>query len=165
MNKNYNPLIDLGDNVYEESPGLYYQDFEVGTTYKHWPGRTIIDADNIYGSLLTCNQHPLHVNEQYGNKTEFGKNPLNSVITFAIVNGMTVSILSAKCIANLGWEKVRLVNPVFVGDTLYSVSKILDKRLSESRPEQGIITVETKGFKQENIEVITFQRSFLVPFK
>lgn len=165
MSKKYNPLIDMGNNVYEESPGLYFEDFEVGTVYKHWPGRTMIDADNVYGSLLSCNQHPLHINNEYGDETEFGNTLINSAITFAVVNGMTVSILSSRCIANLGWDKVRLENPVFVGDTLYSVSKILKKRLSKSRPEHGIITVETKGIKREDIVVISFERTFLVPCK
>ena len=165
MIKEFQYFKKSGEKEFFEDPGFLYEDFIVGNTYKHWPGRTISEYDNIFGSLMSCNQHPLHINKEYGEKTEFKRNLVNSVIVFSIINGMTVSALSSKCIANLGWDKVRLINPVFAGDTIYSVSKILNKRLSKSRRNQGIITIETKGLNQKDVEVIIFERSFLVPCK
>ena len=96
------------------------------------------------------NQHPLHFDQEYGGKTEFGKVLVNSCLTISLVTGMSVSDISQKTIANLGWDKVRLSGPVFVGDTLYAESKVLSKRESNSRPNQGIVSVETQGIKQES---------------
>lgn len=158
-------LKKIGEGYYEEDPGFFYEDFVIGNRYKHFPGRSITETDNMYGSLLSCNQHPLHINTEYGNRTEFGNNLVNSVVVFSIINGMTVFLLSSKCIANLGWDNVRLINPVFVGDTIYSESRIVEKRLSKSRDGQGIVKIETKGFNQNNVEIISFQRTFLVPSK
>ena len=163
MSKKYSYFQEVEKRVFQEDPGFFYEDFISGNTYKHWPGRTITESDNIHGSLLFCNQHPLHINNEYGKQTEFGKTIVNSVIVFSIINGMTVTTLSSRCIANLGWDKVELTNPVFVGDTIYSASKVLRKRLSKSRNKQGIVTIETNGYNQNNELIITFQRTFLVP--
>ena len=111
------------------------------------------------------NQHPLHFDKEYGAKTEFGKVLVNSCLTISLVTGMSVSDISQKTIANLGWDKVRLSGPVFVGDTLYAESQVLSKRESNSRPNQGIVSVETKGIKQDESVVISFERSMLIPFK
>ncbi len=109
------------------------------------------------------NKHPLHFDAEYAKETEFGRILVNSSITLALVGGMTVQTLSARAVANLGWDKVRLTTPVFVGDTLYARSKILGKRESRSRPSQGIVNVETIGYKSTGENVISFERSFLVP--
>ena len=114
---------------------------------------------------MTMNQHPLHFDKEYGAKTEFGKVLVNSCLTISLVTGMSVSDISQKTIANLGWDKVRLSGPVFVGDTLYAESQVLSKRESNSRPNQGIVSVETKGIKQDESVVISFERSMLIPFK
>ena len=148
-----------------EKQGLTYDEFEVGTVWEHRPGRTITDADNIWGSLLSMNQHPAHCDDAYAATTEFGRTLVNSAISFAIVNGLTVASMSAQAIANLGWDKVRLTKPVFVGDTLYAESTVLSKRLSGSRPNQGIVGISTRGLNQNGEVVMTMERSFLVPSK
>ena len=155
----------VGDKRFRESYGRYFEDFEIGDVYEHRPGRTITETDNTWFTLLTMNQHPLHFDKEYGSKTEFGKVLVNSCLTISLVTGMSVSDISQKTIANLGWDKVRLSGPVFVGDTLYAESQVLSKRESNSRPNQGIVSVETKGIKQDKSVVISFERSMLIPFK
>ena len=155
----------VGDKRFRESYGRYFEDFEIGDVYEHRPGRTITETDNTWFTLLTMNQHPLHFDKEYGAKTEFGKVLVNSCLTISVVTGMSVSDISQKTIANLGWDKVRLSGPVFVGDTLYAESQVLSKRESNSRPNQGIDSVEPKGIKQDESVVISFERSMLIPFK
>ena len=155
----------VGDKRFRESYGRYFEDFEIGDVYEHRPGRTITETDNTWFTLLTMNQHPLHFDKEYGAKTEFSKVLVNSCLTISLVTGMSVSDISQKTIANLGWDKVRLSGPVFIGDTLYAESQVLSKRESNSRPNQGIVSVETKGIKQDESVVISFERSMLIPFK
>jgi len=143
--------------------GRYYEDFAVGDTYKHWPGRTITAADNTWFTLLTMNQHPIHFDEEYAKKSEFGKPLVNSTLTLAIVVGMSVRDVSQNAVANLGWTDIAMPAPVFNGDTLYAESTVLEKRESRSRPAQGIVTVATRAWKQDGTTVMTFKRSILVP--
>ena len=143
--------------------GRYYDDFAVGDTYKHWPGRTITAADNTWFTLLTMNQHPIHFDEEYAKKSEFGKPLVNSTLTLAIVTGMSVADVSQKAIANLGWTDIVMPAPVFNGDTLYAETSVLEKRESKSRPGQGIVSVATRAWKQDGTTVMTFQRTILVP--
>lgn len=143
--------------------GRYYEDFAVGDTYKHWPGRTITAADNTWFTLLTMNQHPIHFDEEYAKKSEFGKPLVNSTLTLAIVVGMSVQDVSQSAIANLGWTEIAMPAPVFNGDTLYAESTVLEKRESKSRPGQGIVSVATRGWKQDGATVMTFKRAILVP--
>ena len=143
--------------------GRYYEEFTVGDTYKHWPGRTITAADNTWFTLLTMNQHPLHFDEEYAKGTEFGKPLVNSALTLAIVAGMSVADVSQKAIANLGWTDIVMPAPVFNGDTLYAESTVLEKRESKSRPTQGIVTVATRAWKQDGTTVMTYKRTVLVP--
>ena len=143
--------------------GRYYEEFAVGDTYKHWPGRTITAADNTWFTLLTMNQHPLHFDEEYAKGTEFGKPLVNSALTLAIVAGMSVADVSQKAIANLGWTDIVMPAPVFNGDTLYAESTVLEKRDSRSRPTQGIVTVATRAWKQDGTTVMTYKRTVLVP--
>jgi len=143
--------------------GRYYEEFTVGDTYKHWPGRTITAADNTWFTLLTMNQHPLHFDEEYAKRTEFGKPLVNSALTLAIVAGMSVADVSQKAIANLGWTDIVMPAPVFNGDTLYAESTVLEKRESKSRPTQGIVTVATRAWKQDGTTVMTYKRTVLVP--
>ena len=119
---------EVGPNRYRESFGRYYEDFNVGDVYEHRPGRTISEADNTWFTLLTMNTHPLHFDAEYGAKSEFGQRLVNSALTLSIVVGMSVSDLSQKVVANLGWDKIRLTAPVFIGDTIYAESEVLDKR-------------------------------------
>src|SRR5688572_11221306 len=145
------------------STGRLYEDFVVGAVYRHWPGRTITEADNTWFTLLTMNTHPLHFDAAYAAKTEFGKPLVNSCLTLAMVAGMSVSDLSQKAVANLGWDKIRLTAPVFAGDTIYAESEVLETRASKSRPHQGIVTVRTTGTKADGTVFMTYERSFLVP--
>jgi acyl dehydratase len=148
---------------YREVYGLYYEDFTIGDVIEHRPGRTITETDNIWFTLLTMNTHPLHFDAAYSSHSEFNKPLVNSLLTLAIVAGMTVHSTSQKAIANLGFDKVRLTNPVFVGDTLYAHSEILVKRESRSRPTQGLITVATTGTKSDGTVIMTYERTFLIP--
>jgi itaconyl-CoA hydratase len=148
---------------YRESYGRHYENFHVGDIYEHRPGRTITEADNTWFTLLTMNTHPLHFDAHYAKKTEFGRPLVNSALTLSIVAGMSVSDLSQKAIANLGWENIKLTAPVFAGDTLYAESEVLAKRESKSRPTQGIVSARTTGANSDGIVVITYDRSFLVP--
>ena len=156
-------LERVGDAEYVETCGMLLDDFVVGAVVHHRPGRTISEVDNTWMTLLSMNQHPLHFDVEYARGTEFERVLVNSVVTFAIINGMTVRSMSARTIANLGWDEVRLPNPVFIGDTLYARSKVLDVRESRSRPGQGIVTIETIGHKPDGVVVLTCRRSFLVP--
>lgn len=153
----------VGPNRYRASFGRYFEDFKVGDIYEHRPGRTVSEADNTWFTLLTMNQHPLHFDAAYSAKTEFGRPLVNSCLTLAIVTGMSVSDLSWKAVANLGWDKVRLTAPVFAGDTIYAESEVLEVRESKSRPNAGVVTVRTTGRKADGTVFMTFERSVLVP--
>ena len=150
---------DLGGGRFRESYGRYFEDFEVGHIYEHRPGRTITQADNTWFTLLTMNTHPLHFDEEYGKATEFGKTLVNSTFTVATMVGMSVSDVSQKAIANLGWTDIVLPKPLFVGDTLYAESEVVEKRLSESRENCGIVTVKTIGKNQNDEVVASYLRS------
>jgi itaconyl-CoA hydratase len=153
---------EVGAKRYRETFGLYYEDFEIGDVIEHRPGRTITETDNVWGCLLTMNSQPLHFDAVYAAKTEWGKCLVDSTVTLSILTGMSVRSVSGKVVANLGWDKVKITHPLFAGDTLYAESKILSKRESESRPSQGIVTVETRGFNQAGKQVMIFERTMLV---
>ncbi len=156
-------IKDLGNNRYRETFGRYFEDFEIGHIYEHRPGRTITQSDNTWFTLLTMNTHPLHFDEEYGKATEFGKTLVNSTFTVAVMVGMSVSDVSQKAIANLGWTDIVLPHPLFVGDTLYAESEVIEKRLSESRENCGIVTVKTTGTNQDGVVVASYKRSALIP--
>ena len=143
--------------------GLYFEEFQVGQTFRHSIRRTITEADNVWFSALTHNPAPIHIDAEYCRQTEFGKPLVNSCLTLAMVVGMSVSDLSQKAVANLGWDKVRLAAPVFAGDTIYAESEVLAARESKSRPTQGIVTVRTTGRKADGTVFMTYERSILVP--
>jgi itaconyl-CoA hydratase len=152
----------VGENRYRETSGLYYEDFEPGDVFEHRPGRTITDVDNIWMTLLTLNVQQVHFDAAYAAKTEWKKMLVDSTFTLALLTGMSVRTVSAKVVANLGWDKVKATHPVFAGDTLYAESKVLSKRESKSRPTQGIVTVSTRGVNQDGIEVMSFERTMLI---
>ena len=153
--------VEIGPRRYREDAGLSFDDFVVGDVYEHRPGRTVLDADNVWGSLLSHNQHPLHIDAVYAARTEFGRLLVSSLVTFSIVNGMTVRTISQRAVANLGWDSVRLTAPVFVGDTLTAESTVVAVRPSASRCGQGIVTVHTVGRNQDGVVVIKFDRTLL----
>jgi itaconyl-CoA hydratase len=153
----------VGGQRYRESYGRYLEDFKVGDVYEHRPGRTITETDNTWFTLLTMNQHPLHFDKAYAEASEFGRVLVNSCLTLSLVTGMSVSDVSQKTVANLGWNDVKLTGPVFVGDTIYAESEVLAIRESRSRPHQGIVTVRSRGLNQDGREVISFERTMLIP--
>lgn len=155
----------IGANRYREAYGLHFEEFVVGDVFEHRPGRTVTELDNIWQSLVNMNNHPAHIDAAYAQRTEFEKLLVNSSVTLAIISGMTVATMSARAIANLGWDDIRLPNPVHVGDTLYAESEVVAKRESRSRPGQGIVTIRVIGRKQDATPVITYLRTFLVPKK
>jgi itaconyl-CoA hydratase len=142
--------------------GRFFEDFIVRDTYKHPLGRTITTTDNSWFTLLTQNTARIHIDHHYASQTSFGRPLVNSTFTLALVTGQSVTDISQNVFANLGWDEVRLPNPVFEGDTIYSESSVLDKRESETRPEVGIVTVRTTGKNQDGVEVITFRRTVMV---
>ncbi len=148
---------------YRESFGRYLEDFTVGDVYEHRPGRSITETDNTWFTLITMNQNPLHFDKEYAAKSEFGQPLVNSCLTLSIVVGMSVSDLSQKAIANLGWDKIQLTAPVFVGDTIYAESEVLAVRESKSRPNRGIVTVRTTGKKADGTVFMTYERTMMIP--
>jgi itaconyl-CoA hydratase len=142
--------------------GRFFEDFEVGATYRHEPGRTLSEADNTWFTLLTMNTHPIHFDAEYAKRSEFGKPLVVSTLTLAVLVGLSVADTSRNAVANLGWKEIKLPKPVFAGDTLYAESTVLAKRESKSRPDQGIVTIRTIGRNQHRDVVCEFERSFLV---
>lgn len=141
--------------------GRFFEDFAVGDVYEHALGRTISETDNTWFTLLTMNTNPIHVDGNYAAKTEFGQRLVNSTLTLAIVTGLSVQDVSQNAV-NLGWEYVKLPNPVFEGDTVYAYSEILATRPSGSRPHMGVVTFKTVGVNQERVPVLELKRSILV---
>ncbi|WP_119071084.1 MaoC family dehydratase [Rubrobacter indicoceani] len=142
--------------------GRVYEDFEVGDVYRHPLGRTVLEVDNSWFTLLTQNTAPIHFDRHYSAGTSFGRPLVDSTFTLALVTGQSVTDVSQNVFANLGWDEVRLPAPVFEGDTVYSESEVLEKRGSGSRPNIGIVTVKTTGYNQDGTVVITFKRTLMV---
>ncbi|WP_444884405.1 MaoC/PaaZ C-terminal domain-containing protein [Microbulbifer sp. PSTR4-B] len=158
----FQPYKKINDNRYREDFGFYFEDFIEGMIIEHRPGRTLTRTDNTWMTLLTMNTAQLHFDANYAQKTEWQLPLVDSTLTLAIITGMTVNTISKKVVANLEWDKVQLLKPVFEGDTIYAESEILSKRESQSRPTQGIVTVETRGFKQDGELFMRFMRTVLV---
>ena len=154
--------VPVGPNRYRESFGRYYEDFTVGDIYEHRPGRTITETDNTWFTLLTMNTHPMHFDAEYAKHSEFGRCIIASPLTVALMVGMSVSDVSQKAIANLGWTDIRMTAPLFAGDTLTAESEVLAKRESKSRPNAGLVTVKTRGFNQSGTLVCDFERTILI---
>lgn len=142
--------------------GRFFEDFVVGDVLVHPVGRTVTQTDNIWFSLLTQNDAPLHVDAHYSAGTGFGRSLVDSTLTLALVTGQSVADVSRNVFANLGWEEVALPHPVFEGDTIYSESEVLAVRASESRPELGVLSVRTTGYTQHGDVVIVARRTLLV---
>jgi len=142
--------------------GLYFEDFIVGTEIKHALSKTIFESDNNLFSLITMNHHPLHTNKEFAGNSQHGQILVVGTLVFSLVVGITVPDISGKAIANLGYEEVKHLAPVFINDTIYARTKILDKRESASKPDRGIVYVETTGYNQNGLDVISFRRKILV---
>ena len=144
--------------------GRSYEEFEVGATYKHWPGKTVTEYDDHLFCLLTMNHHPLHLDQNYAAETtQFGKNVVVGNYVYSILLGMSVPDISGKAIANLEVESLRHVAPTFHGDTLYGETTVLDKTESKSKDDRGVVYVETIGYNQDGKVVCIFRRKVMVP--
>jgi len=143
--------------------GRSYEEFEVGAVYKHWPGKTVTEYDDHLFCLLTMNHHPLHLDENYAQTTQFGQNVVVGCYIYSLLLGMSVADVSGQAIANLEVESLRHVAPTFHGDTIYGETAVLDKWESTSKDDRGVVQVETKGYKQDGTLVCIFRRKVMVP--
>jgi acyl dehydratase len=155
----------LENKFQENNFGHYLDEFNVGYTFKHWPGKTITESDNNLFTLITMNHHPIHIDEHYAISTQHGQVLVVGTLVFSLVVGLTVRDISGKAIANLNYENISHDGPVFIGDTLYAETEVLDIRESKSKHDRGIIYVETRAFNQKNKKILTFRRNILIPKK
>ena len=142
--------------------GRSYRELEVGDIYRSRFGRTVLEADSVWFTLLTLNTNPIHFDAAYAATTEWGRPLVDSTFTLALVTGLSVADVSERAV-NLGWREVRLPAPVFAGDTIRAETEVLEKRESRSRPGQGIVTVRTRGLNQRDEVVIEFERTIMIP--
>ena len=150
-------------SVLDRPFGRYFEDFEVGDIYRHWPGKTITEADDHLFCMITMNRHPTHTNNWFAeHESPMGKPLVVGNLVYSLVLGMSVPDVSGSAIANLEIETLQHKKPTFHGDTIYAVTKVVDKRESSSKPDRGIVTVETKGINQNDDEVCFFRRKVLI---
>jgi acyl dehydratase len=145
--------------------GRYLEEFEVGDVYKHWPAKTVTEADDHLFCLLTMNHHPLHINDVYARASQQGRNVVVGPLVYSLALGMSVSDVSGKAIANLATEELKHPAPVFHGDTLFCESEVLEKKESRSKPDRGTVKVHTRVLNQDGVLVAEFKRVVLVPRK
>ncbi len=143
--------------------GRYLEDFEEGATYKHWPAKTVTEADDHLFCLITMNHHPLHINDEYARQSQQGRNVVVGPLVYSLALGMTVADISGKAIANLATEELSHPAPVFHGDTLYVESEVLEVKPSQSKPDRGVVRVHTRTYNQDGTLVAEFKRAVLVP--
>ena len=141
----------------------YFEDFNPGQTFKHWPGRTLTDFDNTWFTLMTMNTNPIHFDAAFAAKSQHGRCLVNGLLVIATVVGMSVKDISENAIANLEYETIRHTAPTFGGDTLYAETTVIEVTPSSSKPDRGIVYVETHGLNQDRAQVLTLRRRVLVP--
>ena len=150
-------------STYERPFGRYFEDFSVGDVFRHWPGKTITEADDHLFCMITMNHHPLHTDAWFAeHETVQGKNVVVGNLVYSLVLGMSVPDVSGSAIANLEVESLIHRHPTFHGDTIYAETRVLDTRPSSSKPDRGIVTVESKGLNQDGVEVCYFRRKVMV---
>lgn len=142
--------------------GFYFEEFEVGAEIKHNLSKTIFECDNNFFSLMTMNHHPVHTNLDYAGKNQHGKILVVGTLVFSLAVGITVPDVSGKAIANLGYEDIKHLNPVFINDTIYVRTQVLSKRESKSKNDRGIVYVESIAYNQNGVDVLSFRRNVLV---
>ena len=143
--------------------GRYLEEFEVGAVYKHWPAKTVTEADDHLFCLITMNHHPLHINDVYAGASQQGRNVVVGPLVYSLALGMTVSDVSGKAIANLATEELVHPAPVFHGDTLFCETEVLEVTPSRSKPDRGVVKVLTSVLNQDGVLVASFRRAVLVP--
>jgi acyl dehydratase len=150
--------------VHERPFGRYLEDFTIGDVYRHWPGKTITEADDHLFCMITMNHHPLHTNAWFAeHETVHGRNVVVGNLVYSLVLGMSVPDVSGAAIANLEVETLQHKHPTFHGDTIYAETKVLEKAESKSKPDRGIVAVETRGYNQRGEEVCYFRRKVMIP--
>ena len=150
-------------STFDRPFGRCFEDFEVGDIYKHWPGKTITEADDHLFCMMTMNHHPLHTNAWFAeNETVQRRNVVVGNLVYSLVLGMSVPDVSGAAIANLEVESLVHRFPTFHGDTIYAETHVLETKPSSSKDDRGIVTVETKGFNQDGMEVCYFRRRVMV---
>lgn len=150
-------------STHDREFGRYLEDFDIGDVYRHWPGKTITEADDHLFCMITMNHHPLHTNQWFAqNETVHGKNVVVGNLVYSLVLGMSVPDVSGAAIANLEVEALTHKKPTFHGDTIYAASKVIDKKESSSRPDRGIVTIETRAVNQREEEVCYYRRKVMV---
>ncbi len=143
-------------------PGKYYNDLSIGQKIQHKKSRTVTETDNVLFNALTMNDQPLHMDEHFAAKTEFGRRIVNGIFTLGLVVGITVEELTAGTIvANLGYENIRHPAPVFHGDSIYVETEVLEMRPSASKPDRGIVRLKHIARNQNGIIVVEVERSIL----
>jgi acyl dehydratase len=146
-----------------QMPGLYFEEFTVGQTFRHGITRTITEADNVWFSALTHNPAPLHLDAEYMKGTEYGKPIVNSCLTLGFMVGISVGDTTVgTTVANLGWDEVRFPKPLFHGDTIHVETEVLEVRASKSRPDNGIVTFAHRAYNQKDELVGDCKRSALM---
>ena len=167
MGENADQDIETGQAAREASGshayGRYLEEFEVGAVYKHWPAKTVTEADDHLFCMLTMNHHPLHINNVYAEASQQGRNVVVGPLVYSLALGMSVNDISGKAIANLSTEELSHPAPVFHGDTLFCETEVLEVKPSSSKPDRGIVRVQTRVLKQDGTLVAEFKRLVLVP--
>jgi acyl dehydratase len=143
--------------------GLYFEQFEVGQTFRHDIRRTVTDTDNLLFSTMTHNPAAIHIDAEYAKTTEFGRPLMNSAFTLGLIVGISVGDTTlGTTVGNLGWDEVRFPKPVFAGDTIHVESAVVEKRESKSRPDNGVVIFRHTGFNQRDEVIATCLRSALM---
>jgi acyl dehydratase len=145
--------------------GRYFEEFEEGAVYKHWPAKTVTEADDHLFCLITMNHHPLHINDVYAAESQQGRNVVVGSLVYSLSLGMSVADVSGKAIANLATDELSHPAPVFHGDTLFVESEVLEVKPSQSKPDRGVVRVHTRTYNQDGTMVAEFKRAVLVPRK
>jgi acyl dehydratase len=156
-------MVSCRDHEHRHPYGRYFEEFEEGAVYKHWPAKTVTEGDDHLFCLLTMNHHPLHINDVYAAQSQQGRNVVVGPYVYSLALGMSVSDISGKAIANLATESLSHPNPVFHGDTLFAETEVLEKRESRSKPDRGTVKVHTRVLNQDGVLVAEFKRLVLVP--
>lgn len=145
--------------------GRYFEEFNIGEEINHSISKTIFECDNNLFSLITMNHHPVHTNIDYASKEQHGKILVVGTLVFSLVVGITVPDISGKAIANLGYEEIKHLAPVFINDTIYAKTKVLEKKESKTKNDRGVIYVETIAYNQDKVNVLSFKRRVLIKKK
>lgn len=145
--------------------GKFFEDYKAGDIYKHWPGKTITESDNNLFSLLTMNHHPIHLDWRYASRSQHKQVLVVGTLVFSLAVGLTVSEVSGMAIANLGYQEIKHTHPVFINDTIYVKTKVLEKRVSQNKPDRGLVSVISYVYNQNDVQVLSFKRTILVPVR